>query len=80
MLSIKDEHMTNIASGVKTHEFRSYRFETRRLWLYVNAPISSLKYIAQIGPPREVGQVPDDGGLGKLDLSHPTSSYLHRIS
>jgi hypothetical protein len=70
-MSIKPEHISNIASGLKNHEYRSYRLPScvRRIWFYTSAPISSLHYIARVSSARIPGQVPENGGLGNEDFN-----------
>jgi hypothetical protein len=70
-MSIKPEHMRNIVSRTKNHEFRKYRLpaSVRRIWFYTSAPISALEYVATISSPRTPGQVPNDGGLGNTDFN-----------
>lgn len=41
-MSIKPEHMHNIATGVKNHEYRRYLLPSsvRRIWFYKSSPVS----------------------------------------
>ncbi|KAI9765424.1 MAG: hypothetical protein M1840_007382 [Geoglossum simile] len=70
-MSIKPEHISNIASRLKNHEYRKYRLPSsvRHIWFYTSAPISSLRYIAHISTAKIPGQVPEDGGLGNEDFN-----------
>lgn len=71
LMSIKPEHMANIATGVKNHEYRKYllRASVRRIWFYTTHPHSRIEYVAQISPGRKPGEVPEDGGLGNDDFN-----------
>ncbi|KAI9856066.1 MAG: hypothetical protein M1813_009286 [Trichoglossum hirsutum] len=70
-MSIKPEHISNIAARLKNHEYRSYRLPSsvRHIWFYTSAPVSSLHYIARISSAKVPGQVPEDGGLGNEDFN-----------
>jgi hypothetical protein len=70
-MSIKPEHISNIASRLKNHEYRKYRLPSsvRHIWFYTSAPISSLQYIARISNAKTPGQVPEDGGIGNEDFN-----------
>ena len=70
-MSIKPEHMANIASGVKNHEYRRYLLPSsiRYIWFYTTAPVSAIQYVARISRGKTQGQVPEDGGLGNADFN-----------
>lgn len=70
-MSIKPEHIANIASRIKNHEYRRYLLPSsvRRIWFYTSAPISSVQYVARISSGRVPGQVPEDGGIGNADFN-----------
>ncbi|KAF5710898.1 hypothetical protein FMUND_9249 [Fusarium mundagurra] len=77
LLAIKPEHLANIASQEKNHEYRKYRLKdgVSRLWLYETAGgggRSSITHIAVIPPNtrREPGSVPTEPfGIGNEDFN-----------
>lgn len=71
IMSIKPEHMDNIARGVKNHEYRKYLLprSIKRIWFYTSLPESCIRYVAQVSAGREPGEVPEDGGLGNDDFN-----------
>lgn len=70
-MSIKPEHMANIASGAKNHEYRRYLLPSSicYIWFYTTAPISAIQYVARISYGKAPGEVPEDGGLGNADFN-----------
>ena len=70
-MSIKPEHMANIASGAKNHEYRVYLLPSSvsYIWFYTSAPISAIQYVARISRSKTPGEVPEDGGLGNADFN-----------
>jgi hypothetical protein len=82
-MSIKPEHMTNIAARLKNHEYRSYLLPSsvRRIWFYTSAPVSSIHYVARISAGKVPGQVPEDGGIGNEDFNagNKVSKYGYEI-
>jgi hypothetical protein len=71
LMSIKPEHINNIVSQVKNHEYRNYLLPKSviRIWLYTSAPTQQIRYIAAVGPGRQPGEVEEDGGLGNEDFN-----------
>lgn len=71
IMSIKPEHMNNIVSQVKNHEYRNYLLPStvRCIWLYTSAPAQEIRYIATVGPGKRPGEVEEDGGLGNGDFN-----------
>ncbi|KAJ5274496.1 hypothetical protein N7497_005101 [Penicillium chrysogenum] len=70
-MSIKPEHMQNIASGSKNHEYRGYLLPSsiKHIWFYTTSPIQRIEYVARISPGKIPGQVPDDGGIGNAEFN-----------
>ncbi|GFF41869.1 hypothetical protein IFM46972_06685 [Aspergillus udagawae] len=83
LMSIKPEHMSNIAAGRKNHEYRGYLLPSsvRRLWLYTTAPISRIEYVARISRGKTRGEVAEDGGIGNADFNagRKVSKYAYEI-
>ncbi|KAF4759750.1 hypothetical protein N7455_003396 [Penicillium solitum] len=70
-MSIKPEHVQNIASGSKNHEYRSYLLPSsiQHIWFYTTSPIKRIEYVARISPGKVPGEVPDDGGIGNAKFN-----------
>jgi hypothetical protein len=71
IMSIKPEHINNIVSQVKNHEYRKYLLPStvRCIWLYTSAPAQEIRYVATVGPGKRPGEVEEDGGLGNRDFN-----------
>jgi hypothetical protein len=82
-MSIKPEHMSNIASGAKNHEYRDYLLPSKvcRIWFYTTAPVKRLEYVARISAGKTPGEVPNDGGIGNADFNagRKKSKYGYEI-
>jgi predicted transcriptional regulator len=82
-MSIKPEHMDNIAAGLKNHEYRRYLLPAtvHRIWFYTSAPVSAIHYVACISDGKIPGQVPEDGGIGNKDFNEgkKLSKYGYEI-
>ena len=70
-MSIKPEHMANIASGAKNHEYRRYLLPSAisHIWFYTTAPVSAVQYVARISQGKAPGEVPEDGGVGNAEFN-----------
>ncbi|OAX81659.1 hypothetical protein ACJ72_04002 [Emergomyces africanus] len=70
-MSIKPEHISNIASRAKNHEYRRYLLPSsvRHIWFYTTAPFSRIEYVARISRGKVPGEVQEDGGLGNADFN-----------
>ncbi|CAG8924216.1 unnamed protein product [Penicillium salamii] len=70
-MSIKPEHIENIAWRTKNHEYRSYLLpqSIQRIWFYTSSPIQSFEYVAQISHGKRPGEVPDDGRIGNAEFN-----------
>ena len=71
---IADPWMGQIVSGEKTYEFRKSRIRSsvERIWFYLNAPYSQIKYVCEIDPPRtrNPGDKPlEEGPLGNKEYN-----------
>jgi hypothetical protein len=82
-MSIFPEHIDNIASRLKNHEYRKYLLPSsvQRIWFYTTAPVSSVYYVACISGGKVPGQVPEDGGIGNEDFNagKKVSKYGYEI-
>jgi predicted transcriptional regulator len=54
ILPMKQPYMSEIVSGLKTHEFRTYRLSNnvKRIWFYITAPECRISHICEINPTR----------------------------
>ncbi|PPQ79839.1 hypothetical protein CVT26_012567 [Gymnopilus dilepis] len=71
---IADPWMSQIVSGEKTYEFRKSRIRSsvKRIWFYLNAPYSHIRYVCEIDPPRtrNPGDEPlEEGPLGNREYN-----------
>ncbi|KIJ38988.1 hypothetical protein M422DRAFT_32862 [Sphaerobolus stellatus SS14] len=71
LMSIKQEHMNNIVSRKKNHEFRKYLISENieRIWFYVSSPDQHLRYAAVISKGKPIGEIEDEEGLGNADFN-----------
>ncbi|CRK11823.1 hypothetical protein BN1723_009517, partial [Verticillium longisporum] len=69
-ISIHPEHVDEIIKGTKNHEFRGYRIPNvvTRMWIYVTAPISMLRYMAVISNYKQPGEI-EENGLGNAEFN-----------
>ncbi|CZS96647.1 hypothetical protein WAI453_010067 [Rhynchosporium graminicola] len=76
-VSIHPSHLTNIITGTKNHEFRNWSLpiHVRRIWIYETQPVSMLKYMAEIGPPKQPGALKDFNGLGNAEFNSKTEKW-----
>ena len=65
LISIRPQHVGNIASRKKNHEFRSYLIPptVKRLWIYETSPASCVKYVASISHGKRPGEICDPSGV-----------------
>ncbi|OJD11360.1 hypothetical protein AJ78_07852 [Emergomyces pasteurianus Ep9510] len=82
-MSIKPEHIDNIATRAKNHEYRRYLLPSsvRRIWFYTTRPISRIEYVAHISRGKVPGEVKEDGGIGNADFNagKKVSKYGYEI-
>ncbi|KAL4932401.1 uncharacterized protein BDV17DRAFT_254363 [Aspergillus undulatus] len=82
-MSIKPEHITNIANRTKNHEYRRYLLPStvQRIWFYTTAPLSRLEYVARVSRGKTRGEVPEDGGIGNKEFNAglKISNYAYEI-
>jgi hypothetical protein len=70
-ISIHPKHVTNIINRAKDHETRPWSFPPKvcRVWIYETKPVSALRYMAEIGPPKRPGEILDERGLGNAEFN-----------
>lgn len=83
-ISIHPEHVASILSQKKIHEFRQWRLPptVSRIWIYETAPISTLKYMAVIGPEKRQSDILNDDGVGNSEFNSLPShgpNYAYEI-
>ncbi|KAF8340777.1 PUA-like domain-containing protein [Amanita rubescens] len=74
ILPMTDDYMQQIVRHEKNYEFRRYEIapSVKRIWFYLNAPISSIVYICEIDPARtrKPGDEPlPEDGLGNHEYN-----------
>ncbi|CAG8735955.1 10060_t:CDS:1 [Cetraspora pellucida] len=82
IVSLNDKWVLPIIEREKTHEFRKWKadIETKRMWIYVNRPVSKLMYIFEIDHPVEYpNQIPEDNIHNRLFNQGKKSSFAYRI-
>ncbi|KAJ5861362.1 uncharacterized protein N7529_008672 [Penicillium soppii] len=83
LMSIKPEHMRNIASGAKNHEYRGYLLpqKVHRIWFYTTLPVKQIAYVAHVSRGKIPGEVPENGGIGNTDFNEgrKKSKYGYEI-
>lgn len=69
-ISIHPQHVENIVSGAKNHEFRTYKIPNlvTRMWIYTTSPASELRYMARVSAAKVPGEVGDVPGVGNADF------------
>ncbi|KAK1589769.1 uncharacterized protein LY79DRAFT_556272 [Colletotrichum navitas] len=74
-ISIHPEHMEEIVSGRKNHEFRNYKIPhtVSRMWLYITQPVAELKYMACFSDAKSPGEI-DEDGIGNAEFNQKKGS------
>lgn len=70
-MSIKPEHIHNISTGAKNHEYRKYLLPSsvKRIWFYTSTTVAAFQFVALISPGKRPGEVAEDGGIGNADFN-----------
>lgn len=84
LMSIRPEHISDIACRRKTHEFRRYLLpaSVKRIWFYSTAPKERLQYIAEISAGKTPGEIDAaDTGVGNHEFNQglKVSKYGYEI-
>jgi hypothetical protein len=79
VISIQPQHLPNIISRQKNHEFRKYALpdSVKHMWIYETRPTSALTHVATIGPTRRPGDITDEHGLNNQAFNngiHPAGA------
>lgn len=71
IIAIQPQHVANIISRVKDHEFRKYLIpqSVRRFWIYETSPASAIKYVAEVSAGKRPGEITNVNGLRNLDFN-----------
>lgn len=77
ILSVHPGPAEDMVKGMKNHEFRNYKIpaQVARIWIYVTHPICELRYMANIGPAAQPGEIDGESGLGNADFNSGKSGY-----
>lgn len=70
-ISISHQNVKNMITGVKDHETRNWALSptVNRLWIYETAPVSAVRYMAEIGSAKVPGQITDVKGIGNTEFN-----------
>ncbi|RKU49115.1 hypothetical protein DL546_007306 [Coniochaeta pulveracea] len=81
IISIHPGPAEQIANGHKTHEFRNYNLppQVSRIWIYITAPVSELRYLATVGPAQEPGQIPNNNAENEAFNAGRGLRYAHEL-
>jgi hypothetical protein len=83
ILAILPEHMDQIVSKEKNHDFRKYRLSqnTSRIWFYVTEPVNTIKYMGITSAPKQPGETLQLPGLGnqEFDREQRKSKFRHSM-
>jgi hypothetical protein len=71
IISIHPQHVANIVSGAKDHEYRNYLLphQVKRLWIYTTSPISAIQYVAEISHGKRPGSLTNEKGLKNAEFN-----------
>ncbi|CAG8803599.1 12134_t:CDS:1 [Racocetra persica] len=82
IVSLNHQWVLPIIEREKTYEFRKWKVdtETKRMWIYVNRPVSKLMYIFEIDHPvKYPNQIPEDNVHNKLFNQGKKAAFAYRI-
>lgn len=81
IISIHPGPAEQIANGHKTHEFRNYKLppQVSRIWIYITAPVSELRYMATVGPAQEPGQIPNNNAENESFNAGRGLQFAHEL-
>jgi predicted transcriptional regulator len=82
IISIHPEHVSNIVSRVKDHEYRNYLIPScvRRIWIYETRHTSAIKYVAQISSGKRPGEITNTKGLRNSEFNEgKIGGYAYEI-
>ncbi|KAI0887948.1 uncharacterized protein GGS22DRAFT_197865 [Annulohypoxylon maeteangense] len=76
MVSLHPEPLARILDRTKDHEFRSWNIPHTvcRVWLYSTKPLSELKYMCILTPPKTPGEIEDEKGIGNAEFNQGNQS------
>ncbi|KAI8965065.1 hypothetical protein F5Y11DRAFT_313784 [Daldinia sp. FL1419] len=83
IMSLHPEPLAKIINGTKNHEFRVWKMPrtVNRVWIYSTKPLSELKYMCMLSPPKVPGEIEDDKGVGNVEFNQgkTVSKYAYEI-
>jgi hypothetical protein len=79
-VAMKPETVAQVVCGARTHDFRSWlNPEVRRFWIFESRPTCQLRYMADVGPRQQPGDL-DERGLGNKEFNaHKSAPYAHEL-
>ncbi|KAF4628958.1 hypothetical protein G7Y89_g9191 [Cudoniella acicularis] len=81
-ISLHPSQVTDILNRTRDHLIKNWSMAptVSRVWIYETAPVSTLKYMAAIGPAKRPGEVTSERGKGNIDFNTKGSSWrAHEI-
>ncbi|KAL8393975.1 hypothetical protein RB595_003661 [Gaeumannomyces hyphopodioides] len=71
VVTMHPSRVQEVVEGMRNHEFRATRLPRSvvRTWIYVGRPAQELRYMATLGPPRTIGQIDPNTGLGNAEFN-----------
>jgi hypothetical protein len=82
-ISIDHARVEGMLKRTRDHETRSWRFPPRvsRIWMFERPPVSTLKYMAVIGPAKRPGEIDDESGDGnaQFNTKKGSKSFAYEI-
>ncbi|KAH6679312.1 hypothetical protein B0J14DRAFT_580463 [Halenospora varia] len=70
-ISVHPSQVKDIIDQTRDHLTRNWAMapSVSRVWIYETAPVSTLKYMATIGPAKRPGEVKSESGKGNVDFN-----------
>jgi predicted transcriptional regulator len=82
VIAIRPQHVANIASGIKDHEYRKYLLPhaVRRFWIYETSPTSAITYVATVSHGKQPGEIANEQGLRNKEFNEGKLTHLAKYA
>ncbi|KAK3401907.1 hypothetical protein B0T20DRAFT_458965 [Sordaria brevicollis] len=75
-ITVSPQHLDEITSGIRDHEFRPHILPGVRAWFYATEPVNEVKYMATLGQPAlKPGEVDESTGVGNGEFNRGESYW-----